>query len=256
MPAQAPRSPRRRLQARARPTSHRPRPGHPPDARSAAAAIHELDGPERRTAARVATQGTVIFDADRDHRGRVVDLSLGGIRVRAAAVPPRLGPGVAVTLQLRLDGVAVAWIELGGVVCRADRAPMVALSFTEIPDGFAALVAAQHDVAAARAACTRVLLVAADPARRLALAGALRGQGCAVAEATTPLDTLVYLGETDHGFGVVAIADLPPGVTAAALAAFVGDAEPHLPVLVLPALSPTAAAAAILAQLAGHAPRT
>src|SRR5687768_7477936 len=73
---------------------------------------------ERRHDARVHVHGSVVVHAQGWTRGRVLDVSSGGVCFHVAdgdVVGPR---GTRVTMQLRLDGAHQRWVRLDGRIGR------------------------------------------------------------------------------------------------------------------------------------------
>jgi len=166
---------------------------------------------DRRETSRVAATGSVVVYPryGTSIRGRVVDLSAGGVRF-ALDQAPAWGPGVEVEIDLRLDGAAYGWFRFSGVVARVAAGDETAVAFTAVPDAFATAVRRELQAAVAGADALRVLLVDPDAPRRVVAAAALRAARCEVTEAATPLDAIAYLEDSQAYPWIVAIADTAP----------------------------------------------
>ena len=180
--------------------------------------------PERRRTVRVSPKGTVVMHADTYVlRGRVANLSHGGLLVETRTTAPERLLGATVQVQVRLDGAGSSWLELVGRVSRIG-ANSLAVLLTAVPPSFTRIV---DDIVARSHRNDRVLsivLVDATTDRRAAMAEGFRSVGCAVIEVSTPLEAIVRLGESDFEPDVIAIADSAPAAISEELRRFV-DAE-------------------------------
>lgn len=135
---------------------------------------------ERRQSIRITPKGTVILSSgDHIQRGRIANLSRGGMLVATTVTPPNRLLGRAVGLQLRLDGQTAAWMPASGKILRI-VSDGVAILFEKIP---ASLERAINELSIAARAHTRMLsaaLVDTDPDRRTAMAEGFRAAGCRV----------------------------------------------------------------------------
>ena len=156
-------------------------------------------------------------------RGRIVNLSRGGVAaITTSAAPERLLGGSA-SLDLRLDGRDSSWHDLRGRIVRLDGTA-IAIALDAVPVGFASAI---DEIVTASHCHRRVLsivLVDATSARRDDMAEAFRAAGCAVIEVSTPLEAIVRLGESHFEPDLIAIADSLPATISEELRRFV-DAE-------------------------------
>ncbi|HMG54949.1 MAG TPA: PilZ domain-containing protein, partial [Kofleriaceae bacterium] len=95
---------------------------------------------ERRRDLRVSPKGTVIMHAEAcTMRGRIVNLSRGGVAaITTSAAPERLLGGSA-SLDLRLDGRDSSWHDLRGRIVRLDGTA-IAIALDAVPVGFASAI--------------------------------------------------------------------------------------------------------------------
>ncbi len=166
---------------------------------------------DRRAHARVAATGSVVVYPryGASIRGRVVDLSAGGVRF-ALDEAPAWGPGVEVEIELRLDGASYGWFRFSAVVARVAAGDETAVAFTAVPEAFATAIRGELRAAVAGSSALRVLLVDPDAPRRVVAAAALRAARCDVTEVATPLDAISYLEDSQAHPWIVAIADTSP----------------------------------------------
>jgi|SRR5687768_674514 len=182
--------------------------------------------PERRRETRVSPKGTVVVRADTYvMRGRIANISLGGLAVATRTTAPERLLGASVDMSVRLDDRDSGWLELGGRIARigANRMAIVIgavpLSFTRIIDE---TVSRSHrndrDLS--------VVLVDSVEERRAQIADAFREAGCSVIEVSTPLEAIVRLGESHFEPVVIAIAESLPMTISEELRAFVDTEHP------------------------------
>jgi CheY-like chemotaxis protein len=166
---------------------------------------------DRRATSRVAATGSVVVYPryGTSIRGRIVDLSAGGVRF-ALDESPAWGPGVEIEIDLRLAGAAYGWFRFSGIVARVAAGDETAVAFTAVPEAFANAVRSELRAAVAGADALRVLLVDPDGPRRVVAAAALRAARCDVTEVATPLDAISYLEDSQAHPWIVAIADTAP----------------------------------------------
>lgn len=179
---------------------------------------------ERRLHTRISPKGTVLIA--HEHRGRIANLSEGGVFVVCDA--PALGSlrDREVDLELRVDAGQAAWMTTTGRIVRRDPGGL-AIAFAAPP---AALVRVIDELATASRAHARIIsvvLIDADDPRRAAMANGFRAIGCDVIEAATPLEAIVRLGESSFEPDVVAVADSHPPEAAEEMREFVERAHPH-----------------------------
>jgi CheY-like chemotaxis protein len=179
---------------------------------------------ERRSAVRVSPKGTVTVRADTYvMRGRIVNVSLGGISAHTRITAPERLLGCPAELDLRLDGQDSSWLSLRGCVLRID-ARVIALRFDAVPASFARIIDATVSASYYHARVLSIVLVDATAERRSAMSEAFRIAGCTVIDVSTPLEAIVRLGESHFEPDVIAIADSLPETTSQELRRFV-DAE-------------------------------
>jgi len=183
---------------------------------------------ERRRDLRVSPKGTVIMHAEGcTTRGRIVNLSRGGVAaITTSAVPVRLLGGAA-SLDLRLDGRDSSWLDVRGRIVRIEDTA-IALALEAAPPEFVRVL----DELVTAAHCNRrvlsIVLVDATSARRSDMAEAFRAAGCAVIEVSTPLEAIVRLGESEFEPDLIAIADSLPATISEELRRFVDGEHPRV----------------------------
>lgn len=178
--------------------------------------------------------GSVLVDVPGGARGRIVDLSSGGVRFQLAADEPRVRAGATVTLDLRLDGAAFGWFRFHGVALRVSRDGEVAVAFTSVPAEFASAIRDELLSELASKITPRIVVVDPQPGRRALVAAAIRAAGYRVDEATTALEVISRLGDSRTHPSVVVVADTAPAEIADELRRYLRDA--HATVKVLGAL--------------------
>jgi CheY-like chemotaxis protein len=170
-------------------------------------------------------------------RGRIVDLSLGGVRIRRIdeTTPcPAVGSAAMVELELGTRG----WIATDGRIVRC--------ALDELVVQFAPLAAQVEDliedeVLNALEAAKRPRMIVVDPSaeRRRRVSQKLRAAGCESYEAATPLEAIGLLEKPRHHIAGVAVAqhltqtggdemcdflaETNPGIKLALLQDLVGD---------------------------------
>ena len=187
---------------------------------------HGVEGERRRTA-RVAARGSVLVHGDLPVRGRIADVSCGGVRIEPFAGSFQLRRGARCNLELRLDGLGV-WVKLYGVV-RRRRGGMVSIAFDRAP---AELEDAIHDELLARLECAaieHVLVVDGTGPRRVALAGRLRMAGRHVTDVASTLQAIHHLGESQANPRWIVVAGLSRA--AAQLRSYLAVEHPSIPVV-------------------------
>ncbi|HWO18842.1 MAG TPA: PilZ domain-containing protein [Kofleriaceae bacterium] len=183
--------------------------------------------PDRRRHIRIAPKGTVILSSgEHTQRGRIANISQGGLLVATAVTAPSKLLGRAVEMKLRLDGPGAEWLHASGRILRI-VADGVAILFEELP---ASLVRMLDDMSAASRAHLRMLsavLIDAQPRRRASIAEGLRAAGCRVDEAATPLEAIVRLGESNFEPDLIVVADSVPSEVADDLRSFMERHHPR-----------------------------
>ena len=165
-------------------------------------------------------------------RGRVANLSLGGLSATTLVTAPDRLLASAVEIELRFDGSERAWCQLGGRLLRSG-ASSFALAFDRLPPGFAQTVAEMHDALHGRRRVLSVVLVDDANVRRAAIADGFRAACCQVVDTATPLEAIVRLGESHFEPDVIAIVDSSPATISEELRRFVGREHPRARVLTI-----------------------
>src|SRR6185295_8297649 len=118
---------------------------------------------ERRRDVRVAPKGTVIVRADTYIiRGRIANLSRGGLATITRTTAPERLLGSAVELSLRLDGRDSSWIELGGRMLRIG-ANSIAILLVAAPPSFTRIIGEMISASHHRDRVLSIVLVDAMP---------------------------------------------------------------------------------------------
>jgi len=195
-------------------------------------------GSERRRHFRAQVAASAVVHASRVAlRGRVIDLSLGGVRVRRSDddVPcPSFGTPAVIELELGRAG----WVSQDGWIQRSTIDEVV-IAFDRLAPRVEDLI--EEEVLAAVEASRRPRMVVVDPApeRRQRVAAALREAGCESYEASTPLEAIdlverphnhitgiavaEQLTQTDGGELMDFFAETNPGIRLAMIADGSGD---------------------------------
>lgn len=197
---------------------------------------------DRRQQVRVVANGSVIVYGDKTRRGRVSNISSGGMLVRLGESEPGCWPGEHVEVALHLDRTGATWLQFRGEVMRSDQRE-VAIGFTAVPLDFADVVQDALVSALEGTSLPHVLLVDPNSQRRTPFAALLRRAGCRVAEVTTPLDAIAHLGGSAIHSWVVAISSTVPASTADELQRFLAESDVPVDVRMLGSKSPTSALA-------------
>lgn len=178
---------------------------------------------DSRKAMRVRSKASIcIHGGARMVRGRVIDLAVGGVCVRAH---PPFGPvgviGALVRVHLRLDACASKQFALVGRVLRVNLPTgNIAIGFDAVPEGFEDFVQDELLAAVMHDSLPRMILVDTRGKRRNTIANAFRSGGCDVTEASTPLEAIAHLGGSRFELGLIAIADTVPETVAEELREF------------------------------------
>jgi len=183
--------------------------------------------PDRRRHVRISPKGTVTIHAlGNAHRGRLVNIGVGGMYVATdVSLPDRL-LGRVVDVELRFDGALAAWQRLTGRIIRiaaggtaivfaAPTAPALLLVIDK-------LTTASH----ASARMISVVLIDGEPGRRAAIAAGFRTAGCNVLEVATQLEAVVRLGESHFEPDIIAVANTHPLAAGDEMRAFVAHYHP------------------------------
>lgn len=202
----------------------------------------EPGGVDRRQHVRVVANGSVIVYGHETTRGRLSNISGGGMLVLLGESEPGCRSGEPVEVELHLDRMGATWLRFRGEVVRSDQRE-VAISFTSVPLDFADVVQDALVSALEGAALPHVLLVDQNAQRRGPFAALLRRAGCRVAEVATPLDAIAHLGGSSIHSWVVAISSTVPASTAGELQRFLAESDAPVDVRMLGSKSPTSALA-------------
>lgn len=182
--------------------------------------------PERRKHERIAAKGTLVtHGTEHNHRGRIANISLGGVYVvTKVALPDRMLARM-VELELRLDAGHAAWLRATGRITRL-RPNGVAIAFDNLSAPLRKVIEDISSSAHARARILSVVLIDGDQQRRSSMAVGFRAAGCHVIEASQSLEAIVRLGESSFEPDVVAIADSHPSSEAENMRRFVEAYHP------------------------------
>jgi CheY-like chemotaxis protein len=197
---------------------------------------------DRRHHVRVVANGSVIVHGRATTRGRLANISSGGMLMRLGEGPPHGGSEEPVEVELHLDRMGATWLRFHGEVVRSDHHEL-AISFTSVPLDFVDVVQDALVSALEGAALAHILLVDVNPQRRTPFAALLRRAGCCVAEVATPLDAIAHLGSSAIHSWVVAIATTVPASIADELERFLSESDAPVDVRMLGSTSPTSALA-------------
>jgi CheY-like chemotaxis protein len=195
---------------------------------------------DRRQQVRVVANGSVMVYAGQTSRGRISNISSGGMLVRLGTSEPGCRPGEHVEVDLHLDRRGAKWLRFGGEVLRSEECE-VAIGFTSLPLDFADVVQNALVSALEGAAYAHVLLVDQNAQRRGPFAALLRKAGCRVAEVATPLEAIAHLGGSSIHSWVVAISSTVPASTADELQRFLKESDAPVDVKMLSSKSPSSA---------------
>ena len=183
--------------------------------------------PDRRQHIRIAPKGAVILTSgDRTLRGRITNLGQGGLLVATTVEDPDQWLGRGVEVALRLDGQSAEWLRASGRILRI-AAEGIAILFDRIPEELVRMI---DEMSAASRSHLRILsavLVDADSSRRAAMAEGFRAAGCRVIETSTPLETIVRLGESSFEPDLIVIADSAPAIVSDDLRRFMERNHPR-----------------------------
>lgn len=177
---------------------------------------------DRRRHVRMAPKGTVTIHAlGNAHRGRLVNISVGGMYVATDVSLPHRLLGRVVDLELRFDGALAAWQRLTGRISRmaADGAAIV----FDAPTAPALLLVIDKLTTASHASARviSVVLIDGDPARRGVIAAGFRAAGCDVLEVATQLEAIVRLGECHFEPDIIAVGNTHPANAAEEMRSFI-----------------------------------
>ena len=163
-------------------------------------------GSDRRRHFRAQVAASAVVHASRIAlRGRVVDLSLGGVRVRRADddVPcPAFGTPAMIELELG----KVGWVAQDGWIQRSTLDEIV-IAFDRLAPQIEDLI--EEEVLAAIEAHRRPRMVVVDPSpeRRSRVSQKLRDAGCDSYEASTPLEAIDLVERPHNHITGIAVAE-------------------------------------------------
>ncbi len=160
-------------------------------------------------------------------RGRVIDLARNHVCVRAD-LPFGLSGliGELVYVDLRFDACPTKFSLIGRVNRMDSSAGMIEIEFEFMPEGFEDFVEDELVAAAVHDSLPRMILVDSRGRQRSTIADAFRRAGCEVAEASTPLEAIAYLGGSRFELNLIAVADTFPEKVAEELREFLLDEHP------------------------------
>jgi len=182
---------------------------------------------DRRRHVRIKAKGAVVLHvAATPRHGRIADVSAGGLLIVTHVTPPESWLGRTVEVEIRLDDARSEWLRGSGRVVRI-CADGLAFAFDQTPPSYVRVLDELGDASRTRRRMLAVVLIDPDAARRSAMVTGFRQVGCAVVEATTPLEAIVRLGESSFEPDVIAIADSQPAAAANALRAFTQQNHPQ-----------------------------
>ena len=190
---------------------------------------------ERRKSGRVDASGTAVVHGPVAARGRILDLSIGGISVaiqRDAWLPP---VGARVRVDICLDGRG-RWLHVAGCLARIDprrSATVLAIELLVVPRDFEDLVQDELLSALEYSHQPQVVLVDAARGRRELVADLLRSIGGHVLEVSTALEAIVVVDQTRLHLSSVVIAETEVASRAEELGEFLRDMYPRVPVVVV-----------------------
>jgi hypothetical protein len=170
--------------------------------------------------------GAVIHAARMALRGKIVDLSLGGVRIRRTDdSAPCPAPGTPAMIELELGGSG--WIAQDGRIQRCELDEIV-ITFGPLAAEVEDLI--EDEVLAAVEATRRPRMIVVDPSaeRRRRVADALRIAGCDSYEAATPLEAIDLMERPRNHIRGVAVAENLTQTGADELCDFFAESNPHI----------------------------
>lgn len=182
---------------------------------------------ERRRHHRAETElGVRIHAAGNTLRGRSIDLSRGGVRIRRVdddAACPAVGSVALVELELGPHG----WIAQDGRIVRCDFSDL-AIAFDPVADQVARAIDEELRTVIATASRPRLLVVDPSADRRHHIAEKLRAAGCEPYEAATPLEAIDLIERPSNHITGVAVATQLTQTDADELCEFVAETNPGI----------------------------
>jgi hypothetical protein len=159
-------------------------------------------------------------------KGRIVDLSLGGVRIRRVDdQAPCPAPGTAAMIEMEI-GVR-GWIAADGIVRRCELDEVV-ISFAPLAAEVEDLI--EDEVLAAIEATRRPRMIVVDSQaeRRRRVAEKLRAAGCDSYEASTPLEAIDLMERPRAHIRGVAVAETLTQTDGNEFCDFVGETNPNI----------------------------
>jgi hypothetical protein len=188
---------------------------------------------ERRRSVRISPKGTIVLLAgEHVERGRVANISSGGLLAVTADRPPAALLDSEVGIELRLDAASSEWLQLTGRVLRIDGHE-VAIELARAPEPFERLVEQSSSASTEHRRMRTVVLIDTSPERTGPLAEAFRAAGCVVLAVSTPLEAIVRLGESQFEPDLIAIAGSVPSPTSDELRRFAEREHPSAKLVTL-----------------------
>jgi CheY-like chemotaxis protein len=186
---------------------------------------------EQRRTRRVCSKGSIrVRHGVEITRGRVVDLAVGGVRVRSEIIA--LCVGDTVTLELTLDPSPGVVFALRGHVLRStSESRTFVVRFESIPRAFEDCV--NEELQALAESRPRLILIDPTVDHRAPIASGLRTGGCLVTEVATPLEAIVALGQLRFDPTVIAVATTESESVADELCAYLRDDHPAVQVIAI-----------------------
>lgn len=182
---------------------------------------------DRRHSRRIALKGTVIMmSSQHSQRGRITNISPGGLLATTAVTPTSLLLGRTADLELRFDSPNAEWLRLVGRVTRIE-ATSIALAFEKVSSIFIRLIDEMSSAADRDGRVLSVVLVDETTTRRIAMAEAFRAAGCNVVDVSSSLEAIVRLGGLPFEPNVIAIANSTPSASSDQLRIWVEREHPR-----------------------------
>lgn len=182
---------------------------------------------ERRRHFRAGLEAGAVIHASRVAiKGRIVDLSLGGVRVRRTDdQAPCPAPGTAAMIEMEIG--ERGWIAADGIVRRAGLDEVV-IAFAPLAAEVEDLIEDEVLAAIEASRRPRMIVVDKEPERRRRVAEKLRAAGCDSYEASTPLEAIDLLERPRSHIKGVAVAETLTQTGADEFCDFVGETNPGI----------------------------
>lgn len=186
---------------------------------------------ERRRHFRAGVEaGAIIHAAQIALRGRIVDLSLGGVKVRRVDDNvPTPAPGTLATVELDLGG----WVKQAGRIQRCGGLGEIVVAFSRLAPEVEDRI--EDEVLAAIEATRRPRMIVVDPSasRRRRVADKLREAGCDSYEAATPLEAIDLMERPRSHIRGVALAEHLTQTGTDEFSEFVAETNPGIKLALL-----------------------